>query len=247
MSLINDALKKAQKQRTGEAPALGSLPSVGGESARSISRRSKSSGPNPLLIGGIAAAVVVIGGGTWFALSDKPAVSPQPSALSSQPAPSPLASSPSPVAKPRDESAVGPAKADTFTLQTAPKTEDRRPTSAASSAPGGPVSAPAVPSAVQTPTAKQPEAPRQAPIASSPTPPPAAPVRPLDARAIEYLDNIKVAGIRASATDAKVLMNDRVYRVGSVVNGEMGLRLVGITANTLTFEDPAGGRYTRTF
>jgi hypothetical protein len=46
--------------------------------------------------------------------------------------------------------------------------------------------------------------------------------------AIQYLDNIKVAGIRASATDAKVLMNDRVYRIGSVVSGEMGLRLVGI-------------------
>jgi hypothetical protein len=58
MSLINDALKKAQKQRTGEAPALGSMPSVGGESARSISRRSKSSGPNPLLLGGIAALVL---------------------------------------------------------------------------------------------------------------------------------------------------------------------------------------------
>ncbi len=245
MSLINDALKKAQKQRTGEAPALGSLPSVGGESARSISRRSKSSGPNLLLLGGIAAAVVVIGGGTWFALSGKPAVSPQPATP-----PALTATAPSPVAKPRDESAVGPAKADTFTLPTAPKTVDRRPTSAASSAPGGPVSAPAVPSAVQTPTAKQPEAPRQVPLASSPAPavpPPKLDARPLDPVAIQYLDNIKVAGIRASATDAKVLMNDRVYRIGSVVSGEMGLRLVGITANTLTFEDAAGGRYTRTF
>lgn len=257
MSLINDALKKAQKQRTGEAPALGSLPSVGGESARSISRRSKSSGPNPLLLGGGLAGVLVLGLGAFTLLRDKPpspGAKPQDEpavalAKAGQPATPPAltATAPSPVAKSPDEPAAGPAKADTFTLQTAPKTEDRRPTSAASSAPGGPVSAPAVPSAVQTPTAKQPEAPRQAPIASSPAPPPAAPVRPLDARAIEYLDNIKVAGIRASATDAKVLMNDRVYRVGSVVNGEMGLRLVGITANTLTFEDPAGGRYTRTF
>jgi hypothetical protein len=255
MSLINDALKKAQKQRTGEAPALGSMPSVGGESARSISRRSKSSGPNPLLLGGGVAGVLVLGLGAFTLLRDKPpspGAKPQDEpavalAKAGQPATPPAltATAPSPVAKPRDESAVGPAKADTFTLPTAPKTEDRRPTSAASSAPGGPVSAPAVPSAVQTPTAKQPEAPRQAPLASSPAP--AAPARPLDPVAIQYLDNIKVAGIRASATDAKVLMNDRVYRVGSVVNGEMGLRLVGITANTLTFEDPAGGRYTRTF
>ena len=69
----------------------------------------------------------------------------------------------------------------------------------------------------------------------------------LENRAVQFIDNIKVAGIRASATDAKVLMNDRVYRIGSVVEADMGLKLVGITANSLTFEDERGARYTRTF
>lgn len=50
-----------------------------------------------------------------------------------------------------------------------------------------------------------------------------------------------------TSTDAKVLMNDRVYRVGSLVEAEMGLTLVGITTGSLTFEDERGGRYTRTF
>ena len=54
-------------------------------------------------------------------------------------------------------------------------------------------------------------------------------------------------GIRASTTDSKVLMNDRVYRVGDTVEHEMGLKIVGITANSLTFEDERGGRFTRTF
>ena len=36
MSLINDALKKAQKQRTGDAPPLASMPSIGGEPAATI-------------------------------------------------------------------------------------------------------------------------------------------------------------------------------------------------------------------
>jgi hypothetical protein len=131
MSLINDALKKAQKQRTGEAPALGSLPSVGGESARSISRRSKSSGPNPLLLGGGLAGVLVLGLGAFTLLRDKPpspGAKPQDEpavalAKAGQPATPPAltATAPSPVAKSPDESAVGPAKADTFTPPDRPK------------------------------------------------------------------------------------------------------------------------------
>jgi hypothetical protein len=76
---------------------------------------------------------------------------------------------------------------------------------------------------------------------------PAAPRPKLDARAIEYIETLKVAGIRASATDPKVLMNDRVYRPGSTVSADLGLKLAEITANSLTFEDEKGGRYTRTF
>jgi hypothetical protein len=78
--------------------------------------------------------------------------------------------------------------------------------------------------------------------ARAPTPP-----RRLDARATTYIDNIRVAGIRASATDSKVLMNDRVYRAGDLVEHEMGLKLIGITSSSLTFEDPNGGQYTRNF
>ena len=42
-------------------------------------------------------------------------------------------------------------------------------------------------------------------------------------------------------------MNDRVYRVGDIVEHELGLKLTGITASSLTFEDERGGRYTRNF
>ena len=77
-------------------------------------------------------------------------------------------------------------------------------------------------------------------------PKPALPGK-LEPRAINYLESLHVAGIRASTTDAKVLMNDRVYRVGSIVEREMGLKLTGITANSLTFEDEHGASYTRTF
>jgi len=98
-----------------------------------------------------------------------------------------------------------------------------------------------------SPVAKPPDEPRRS-SDSEGGPASAAATQPalkLENRAVQFIDNIKVAGIRASATDAKVLMNDRVYRLGSVVEADLGLKLVGITANSLTFEDERGARYTR--
>jgi hypothetical protein len=42
-------------------------------------------------------------------------------------------------------------------------------------------------------------------------------------------------------------MNDRVYRNGDIVEYELGLKLIEITANSLTFENESGARYTRNF
>lgn len=252
MSLINDALKKAQKQRTGEAPMLASLPGVGGESAARIARRSKSGGPNSMLIWAGAGAGVLLLLGGYFALRPSPVAAPLPPA---QMPPVAVNSTPPPAIKPSapDPEASAPV---TFALPIAPapktetpaKTEDKEPRVAAAQAPDS------------SPAAKPQDEPRRL---ASPKPdaggssgsaggPPAAPARPapapkLETRALTFIESIRVAGIRASATDSKVLMNDRVYRIGDTVEHEMGLRLVGITANSLTFEDERGGRFTRTF
>ncbi len=252
MSLINDALKKAQKQRTGEAPPLASLPSVGGQSAASISRRSKSGGPNPMQIwAGAGAGVLFLAVGGWFAFR------PSPTATSADANPVSVAPSSSPAAHRPDEPAVDLAKAATsqssdqsasvtFALPIAkpPKVE----TVAVAQQ-----NADREPRPVVTPIARdvaQKSEPTLPSVTRSPSTEPAAPAKPapalkLENRAVQFIDNIKVAGIRASATDAKVLMNDRVYRIGSVVEADMGLKLVGITANSLTFEDERGARYTR--
>lgn len=253
MSLINDALKKAQKQRTGEVPSLGSMPSIGGEAPRQIASRRKSGGGNGAMVGGgIAVAVLVLGaGGAWFALREKPAPSSQPSssavgpakaeALSSQPSAPPVYAPA--VAVPNSQPATGnqptastpaspqPASASAFTL---------------------PIAAPA--KQPEPPPAKA-DVPKQftinpppTPAAEPPAPAPAAPARQLEPRAIQYIEALKVGAIMArSANDAKVLMNDRVYRVGSLVEPEMGLRLTGITPSSLTFGDASGGSYTRNF
>lgn len=238
MSLINDALKKAQKQRTGEAPSLPSMPSVGGESAASISRRAKSGGPGGMLIGAGAAVAVLLLVGGWFAFrssSDTSRADAKPAAVA--PAAT-LAKADSPPAneKPAPISFVLPV------AQT-PKGETAVPVSAPSSQfPAPSVAKPSPPAAKP-----QDEPRRSSPSATGPAVETAAATLKLDPRAIQYIDNIKVAGIRASATDAKVLMNDRVYRIGSQVDAELGLKLAGITANSLTFEDERGARYTRTF
>jgi hypothetical protein len=77
-------------------------------------------------------------------------------------------------------------------------------------------------------------------------PAPAAPVK-LDPKVINFIDNLHIAGIRASATDSKVLMNDRVFRVGDIVEHQLGLKLTAITADSLSFEDERGGKYLRNF
>jgi hypothetical protein len=238
MSLINDALKKAQKQRTGEAPTLSSMPSVGGESPQRIARRAKPAGFNTLMVrAGIGAGVllVIVVGGYFAFRSDS---IDKRSPASDQP----VASAPSSVVSPPPSAQPAPA-APTFTLPVAPKTEPV----AQKIEPPAPVVAKSEPKQ----TASQPKAIAQQPTTNNqqpaPVSEPAKPVLKLEPRAIQFIDNIKVAGIRASATDAKVLMNDRVYRVGSIVDAELGLKLVEIAAGALTFEDDRGGRYTRTF
>ncbi|HEY0967257.1 MAG TPA: hypothetical protein VGD88_07710 [Opitutaceae bacterium] len=274
MSLINDALKKAQKQRTGETPPLASLPSVGGETPHRIARRAKPAGFDTLIIrAGVGAGVllvVVVGG--YFAFRGAPEDRSQktensPTQTASTPAPSSVLRPPSsePV------SAPSAAPAPTFTLPVAPKpepvaavqrTEDREPRTAQTAEPSSALRPPSAEPAKPAPVLTGSD-PRVSPFRAQ-TPPPAAsdpqvsglrsqvsePAKPapkLEPRAIQFIENIKVAGIMARPTDSKVLMNDRVYRIGSLVEAEMGLTLVGITANSLTFEDGNGGRYTRTF
>jgi hypothetical protein len=233
MSLINDALKKAQKQRTGEAPPLASMPSVGGESAHRIAKRAKPAGFNTLLtragMGAGVMLVLVVGG--YFILRSPPA---EKSAGAGLPPAPPGKNTPAVTDAP--PISAQPTTPTTFVLPVAAKIEAPAP----KVEPPAPIPpTPAVQPARQA-SAQIPEPKSQTPVAS-------ASAQKLEPRAIQYIENIKVAGIMARTADAKVLMNDRVYRVGSIVEAELGLKLVEITASSLTFEDERGGRYTRTF
>ncbi len=227
MSLINDALKKAQKQRTGEGPDLSALPAIGGESATRIARRDKPTGFNTLVlwIGGGAAALLLLGAGGFFAVHL-------------------LTRAPEPAAVPKTvTTTAAPAKP----TETAPKTADTSvaPVNPSVTIPATSAPAPAVVAATPVVETKPVVV---APVAPPPEPPkPAAPPPKMEPKAITFIEALKVTGIRASTTDSKVLMNDRVYRIGDIVEHQMDLKLAGITSTSLTFEDEKGARYTRNF
>lgn len=237
MSLINEALKKAQKQRTGETP-LSSMPAIGGESAMRIAQRRRPAGLNTLLlrlgIGGALLAIVIIGG-TVLMRNKAPAARSAPipeTIVVKVPEPAPTAASPA-------------AAPTTFVVPivSTPQLAATPPTAAPAAGvlPSAPVPIvssvePAQPTVVAT-----------APVPLPVTPKPAAAPGKLEPRAINFIESLRVVGIRASATDSKVLMNDRVYRIGSIIEHEMGIKLSAITSSSLTFEDEHGGTYTRTF
>ena len=229
MSLINDALKKAQKQRTGESPGLASLPSVGGESAARIAKRAKPVGFNSLLIrlGLGAGACLLLGAGGYYtirAMRSGPATAP----------PAKIAGKEEAGPKPAEATGttIVPGTAPTFVL---------------------PITVPPAPTkpVVAKAENKEPkiEPPKQTVATAAPPPAPVKPAPPakLEPKAITYIENLRIAGIRASATDSKVLMNDRVYRVGDIIEHELGLKLTGITSSSLTFEDERGAMYMRQF
>jgi len=64
---------------------------------------------------------------------------------------------------------------------------------------------------------------------------------------LSYLERARVTGIRVSATDPKVLMNNRVYRLNEIVDRDLQLRIVAIAPRELQFEDPIGHVYRKTF
>jgi hypothetical protein len=234
MSLINDALKKAQKQRTGDGQPLSTLPSVGGEPAARIAKRNKPLGFNSMMLwisaGGGALVVLLVGGFFLVRFMHSPPETPpaKPATVSvAQVAPpKPAEATPAP-ARPAESTGT------TFVLPLAP-------TTATASAPVtvAPVIAETKPVVVES-------------VAAAAPPPPSVesprPIFKMEPKAVTYIEGVRVAGIRYSGSDSKVLMNDHVYRVGDIVEHQLGLKLAVISAGALTFEDERGARYTRNF
>lgn len=241
MSLINEALKKAQKQRTGESPPLATLPTLGGESPRRIAKRGQPTSFNTLLLRlGIGTGILVVVAVMAVIIFRRPASEPAAPAAATPPVAN---TAPTPAASPTPATAPAPAASapPQFVLNIPkPATPVAPPPVAARPSP--------LPAGAKQPVGQTPggQQPATVPVAKAEPVEPAVPLK-MDLKAITFIETLRVTGIRASATDSKVLMNDRVYRPGDTVEHALGIKLVGITANSLAFEDERGAKYTRQF
>lgn len=206
MSLINEALKKAARQRAQEASDVPPMP--GGSGFRNTG---PSRNQTLLIVVGAVALVVVTGVVTGILISGKPAAKPAAVVAAV------VTQTPTPVA----------VQAVQVTAISLPKVE-----------------APVIRVAVPTPT------PKAAPVVVAPAA--AAPAAaasadgPVD-KVQAYIDGLQVAGARAAGSDSKALMDGHVYRLHDTVNRALGLKLVKVDADHLTFVDAAGQTYTKAY
>lgn len=229
MSLINEALKKAQKLRNESAGS-------GQAASDTVAKRPQPRSANSTIILAAGAFLIVILTmvltALWFT---KPAASAPVADSRKQVAPS----APEPV---RDTpSLVVPSitlPASTVAAPAAATPAPATTTEATAPAAPAPVVAKVEPQAESTPT----------PAAATPVPAPQPPseAKP-DERIQQYVDALKVAGIRSSGTESKVLMNDRVFRVNDIVDRALGVKLIKVSPDSLTFTDANGAEYVKRF
>jgi len=254
MSLINDALKKAQQRQTqgqsppppipGSAPTPPGAPDAPARQAGAVRDR-----PLP----GQLFMLLAFGAGVLIALSvlatvyllhqqSAPVVAQAPATLSPTGATAPVL--PEKPALAPDITTPPPALLQAIPPPTPAQNPSPTPALAVESPPPPAATAPASTPAAQS----SPDRPAQSLFAVNPSNPPGGidQTQP-DPKITAYLDALQVAGIRVSDTGSKVLMNDHVYHENEIVDHLLGLRLKTITEDTLTFVDERGVIYTKNF
>lgn len=245
MSLINEALKKAQRQRTdgpdqpSAAPSGSGTPEITGENERPSghARRGGSrSGAPVVLLGAGGAVLVVLSVVATVFLLNRPTPAPAPAASSPRPAPTAeIVSSPPPVIVAPEIKAPILPRPESTPVAVETNSPSASAVAATTTAPAAPALSPDVGAAP-----------------GSPAPAAAAPAGPRtdgksDPRVSAFVDAIRVAGIRSSGNESRVLMNDKVYRVNDLVDRTLAIRLTNVEAHALTFTDANGVVYVKTF
>jgi hypothetical protein len=238
MSLINDALKKAQRSRTA-GPADLSAPVPGGE-VRIVRRGDPLTAKTILLYASSALVLFVLAvvGAVYFL--NRP--TPRPA--------SEIQIAPGPPAAPAAGAVV------TLPVAAAPIV----PAAALTPAPAPAATAPAPGPAITVPdTAKAPlpevavtppAVSHAAPPLPPPTPalPPAAPpaAAMADERVYLFLEGIRVSAVRILPdNESRVMMNDRVFRTNDIVDRNLSLRLSRVEPGQLIFTDARGIEYVK--
>lgn len=245
MSLINEALKKAQRQTHPESPVssrpLGStgLP----YSAPSAPPVKPPAPPVALIVAGAGVLISVsVLATVWLLRAPTPAVKE---------------------AKPAGVRHEVPPAASTVVIATAPDTAPTAPplaprpalSAAADTPPPAPAPAPTVaaaaaPTLVPLPTQPTPASPAKVVAKVAPVSPPPAVIDDVEASAAaaqKLIDEMRISGVRQQGAGSKVLINGRVYRLNEIVDRTLGLRLTQVHPTQLTFTDRQGAIFTREF
>ena len=245
MSLLNEALKKAQRQQHTEqqASARVIVQSSFAGTAPAVTRTGMSTRLFTLLIAG---AVVLVSGsvlGTVLLLRkpDAAKAAPTPLALTAPTPAAPPAAAPQPAAIVTQATSAPAADTGSLAIRVAipttpvtPAPTEATPAPApepAATTTSEPVPA-AAPAAVTTPQIR---------IASIDEDTAAA----RETAAYSVINAMRISGIRGTGTDSRVLIDGRVYRINSVVDRTLGLRLTAVEADRLLFTDSRGTVFTR--
>jgi len=262
MSLINEALKKAQRQRNEAAELAAPMPGGGG---RPKPRGHGLSTQSLVLLAAVSIALFVVCVVVSVIWINRP--SPTQTLLAKSLAPSldkstsqVSTATPAPIIVPLTVSPTLPepaAATTTAPLATRSSVVKPTPVQAAPATPTAPTmssarSAPVSDLATSARADSLPAAPRElAPSFARATDPitPASPplAEKFDGHIQSLVERFRVAGIRASGADSKVLLNERVYKINDIVDRASGLRLTQVTNDSLTFTTPDGITYVKNF
>jgi hypothetical protein len=242
MSLINEALKKAQRQRSLDAAPLSSAPS--GVAAAAVTTHVRAASHRrsyaPVWFG---LGLLVLGVGTTVVIMRY--------GIDSGPAPAPVAARPAPVAVAVTQPVPVTTTPATARAPASPTTEAAvvlPPIAPIPSAPATPPPSfvPTPPAVVATPPATAPAA-EPAPVAVEPVNIAALGETERAALVYSFLDTARLTGVRGTGTSARVLMNERVYRLNDIVDAALGLRLSAVRPNLMVFTDAQGKTYEKPY
>ena len=238
MSLINDALKKAQRQRTNNPFGI-DAPMPGGGGGR-VARRSSGMPTQTILliVAGCAILVVLSALGAVFFTRGNSAAAKSPTSLA--------------IATPSTPAMAAPTENILPALEIPPLALPARTEVAPAPGPTSPAGGTVAPVAEikVEPVAPPPAAAKTAPLIDSAPAPAAGPApRPVvtEERIHAYLDALRVTGVRTSGASSRVLLNEKVYRVNDIVDRNLALKLTGVETDFLTFTDATGTEYRKTF
>ena len=224
MSLINDALKKAARQRAEEqADVVAPMPGGGNRHAQG------SVGPmrtqTMVLIGAAALGLIVVSAvvtGVFVAGKSEQKTGT-------------MAPVPTPTPSPQKVVVQSPVIALPQVLQTSAPS----PTPVAATKPASaPVLHP-LPAARQVPS----------PVISAPAAAASVASAPESHNDLiqGIIDRYRISGVRAAGPDSKALVDGHVYKVNDLIDKSLGLKLVKVESDHLTFVDAQGETYVRSF